>query len=444
MTAQSTDHTLSAQKDSSRPNQIKQLPGIQRRRVWAWALYDCANSAFAVTVITGFFPVFFKNYWSQEVPVTESTFYLGLTHAAAALCIALAAPFLGAIADLSGKKRFFVMSFTLLGCLSTLGLSFAPAGAMGMALLLMALGNIGFSGGETFNNAQLSDVAPHSLMHRVSALGFGLGYIGSGLLFTAQVVLLTQAESFGISKTLAVQIAFASVALWWLVFSLPLLRLVPDPEAGQTSGRLTMLAACKQALPQLTSTLKDLSQNRSLWMFLLAYWIYIDGVGTIIRMAVDYGMALGIESSELITAILITQFIAFPAALGFGYLGERIGAKRGILVGLCGYIALTVLGYFMQTAAHFYLLAGGVGLVQGGVQSLSRSLFAQMIPPDKSGEYFGLYNVMGKFAAILGPVVAGGLSYLTQNPRFSLLGVIPFFIIGGWLLLVTKIDPQQT
>ncbi len=399
----------------------------------SWAFYDWANSAFGTTVIAGFFPLFLKSYWAKDVPATESTWYLGNTVAAASFMVMLLAPILGAIADKSGGKRLYLAGFMLIGAGATAGLYFVPLGGWSWALVAYFLGVIGFFGGNVFYDSLLLDVSPPEKTDRISALGFGLGYLGGGLLFTVNVTMTLKPDWFGlVDQAQAVRLSFVSVSLWWLVFSIPILVGVREKKAVV---RIPFGSAVKQGFRQLFDTFREIRQYRPIFVFLLAYWLYIDGVDTIIHMAVDYGAALGFPSESLITALLMTQFIGFPAAIAFGYIGERWGTLRGIFLALAVYMAVTCWGYWLQSVWQFYVMAAVIGLVQGGIQSLSRAYYARIIPEDKAAEFFGFYNMMGKFAAILGPLLVAWTATLTGNSRLAILSILLLFIAGTLVLI---------
>lgn len=402
------------------------------RPIWAWALYDWANSAYATTVMAGFFPVFFKEYWSAGLEATQSTFQLGLANSLSSLLILLAAPVLGAIADAWGARKRFLVTFALLGALTTALLPLVAQGQWPLAVFLYLLATIGFSGSLGFYDALMVFVAEPRHLDRVSGLGFALGYLGGGLLFAFDIWMTLSPATFGLADAAAaVKASFVSVGLWWLLFTLPLALFVSEPAGAHVAAR----AAAGAGLRQLRDTFTQVRHLRHVFLFLAAYWLYIDGVDTIVRMAVDYGMALGLPASGLLTALLVTQFVGFPAAIAFGYLGERIGPRRGVVIGLLVYVGVVVWAYFLDSSAEFFAMAVVIGLVQGGVQSLSRSLYARLVPRAKSGEFFGFFNMMGKFAAVIGPVLVGWTSVATGNPRLSLLAVLVLFAAGLWLLL---------
>lgn len=412
---------------------------LNRRRAISWAFYDWANSAFATTVMAGFFPLFFKRYWSADLADTESSFWLGAANSVASLVIVMIAPLLGAIADRGGTKKRFLVFFAMMGIVMTGALYLVAQGDWAMALTLYALAVIGFSGGNIFYDALIVTVAGEHKLDFVSALGFALGYLGGGLLFALNVLMTLYPESFGLADTsAAVRVSFVSVALWWAVFSIPILLFVPEPRAAAGKAGIAVMRA---GIQQLRDTFQEVRRLRVVATFLLAYWLYIDGVDTIVRMAVDYGLALGFDANGLILALLMTQFIGFPAAIAFGKLGERLGARTGIFIAIGVYIGITLWGYFIEHPWEFYFLAAAIGLVQGGIQSLSRSLYARIIPAAKSGEFFGFFNMLGKFAAVIGPVLMGGVALVTGSSRVSILSLLVLFGLGA--LLLNRVDEAE-
>ena len=414
--------------------------GSSSRPEWAWALYDWANSAFATTVIAGFFPIFFKRFWSDGVDATTSTFWLGFGNSSASLLVFLFAPILGAISDLKQNHIRFLSLFGLFGIACTLGLSAIGQGQWPIAIFVYALAILGFSGANIFYDALLPRVTSNDQQHRVSALGFAMGYLGGGVLFLINVAMTLKPGWFGLADaTEAVRWSFATVAVWWLVFMIPIMRLkvAPALNAAQSPTKLSFSDAYKGPL----KTLKKIRTNKNLWWFLLAYWFYIDGLATIIRMAVDFGLSIGLPSNSLIVALLIVQFVGFPATLVFGRIAKRYGAKSGLWIGLVTYIIATSCAAFMDSVVEFYALAVALGLVQGGVQSLSRSMFSQLIPADQSGEYFGFLNMLGKSAAIVGPVLVGVVNVATGNPRIGLLSIILLFLVG--MLFLWKVEDPE-
>jgi MFS transporter, UMF1 family len=411
---------------------------FEARPALSWALYDWANSAFATTVMAGFFPTFFRQFWSTGADATVTTLRLGVANGVAGFIVAALAPVLGAIADRGGARCAFVTAWSVLGIAATAGLYFVGQGQWGWAIALFVLGTMGFNGGIVFYDALLLNVAQPADYDRVSAYGYALGYLGGGLLFALNVLMVLKPALFGLaSPAAAVQASFLTVAVWWLVFMLPLSLYVREPP-GTSRG---MLAAVSAGLQEIAATARHARTLRPLFAFLIAYWLYIDAVNTIIKMAIDYGMAIGLPSSGLLTALLVTQFVGFPAALLFGRIGGKLGARTGILITLVVYLGVTVWAYFLDSTAEFYGMAVVVGLVQGGVQSLSRSYFGRLVPAGKAAEFFGLYNMVGKFGTVLGPVLVGGVAWLTGSSRASILSLAILFIAGGALLLRVR-EPE--
>ncbi|MFO1455752.1 MAG: MFS transporter [Steroidobacteraceae bacterium] len=407
-----------------------------RRPVLAWALYDWANSAFATTVMAGFFPAFFQRYWSLGVDPTVSTSRLGFANGVAGFVVAVLAPALGAIADRCGRRKRFLIAWSLIGIVGTGLLWFVGRGEWAAAAALFVVGSIGFAAANVFYDALLLDVAAEAELDRVSAFGYALGYLGGGLLFALNVLMTVKPAWFGLADAAAaVRASFVLVAIWWAVFLLPLALQVRERpgEAG-----VSLAAATVQGLRELAATLRHVARYRELALFLVAYWLYIDAVNTIIKMAVDYGVALGLPSESLLAALLMTQFVAFPAALAFGWLGDRIGARRGILLGIVVYTLATLYAFFLDSVAEFFALAAVIGLVQGGVQSLSRSFFGRLVPEGKGGEFFGFYNMMGKFATVLGPLLVAVVALATGSSRASIASLAILFLAGGLVLLLVR------
>ena len=417
------------------------MPIKINKTVFSWALYDWANSAYATVIIAGFFPLFFKQYWSDAANVSQSTFQLGLTNSIASTIIVILAPVLGAIADAGNSKKRLLLIFASLGILMSAGLYFVAQHETLLALTLFALSVIGFSGSVIFYDALIVGICEKESYDKVSTFGFALGYLGGGILFAFDVYMTLNPSEFGFANSAdAVKFSFLTVSVWWFVFSLPLFFNVPEIKTSKT---VNISQSVLKGFKQLKITFNNIKKLRMVLLFLCAYWLYIDGVDTIVRMAVDYGMSIGFESTDLITALLITQFVGFPAAIGFGYLAHYIGTKRGILIGIAVYLFVTIWASQIQDVSEFYLLAIIIGLVQGGVQALSRSFYARIIPENRAAEFFGFYNMLGKFAAVLGPIMMGVVSVLTQSPRLSILSISFLFIAGGILLYYVDEDKAK-
>lgn len=386
--------------------------------------------------MAGFFPAFFAKYWSAGLTPEVSTFYLGAANSVGSLVIVLTAPFLGAIADAGGLSKRLMFLFMILGAGCTAGLTLVGQGEWFTAAALFATASVGFMAANIFYDALLVEVAPAERRDTVSGLGYALGYLGGGLLFALQVAWTQAPEWFGFADaSAAVRVSFLSVAIWWVAFSLPLFLLVAEERPPRLEAN-----TLRGGIRQLAETIREAKRLKVVFTFLLAYWLYIDGVDTVIRMAVNYGLSLGFAESSLIVALLITQFVGFPSAIGFGFLGKRISAKRALFLGIGVYIAVTIGGAMMTSETHFYILAVVVGLVQGGVQALSRSLYSRLIPAHQANEFFGLYNMLGKFAAVLGPMLVGTAALLVGS-RYSLLSLLLLFVLGAWLL--AKVDVAE-
>jgi MFS transporter, UMF1 family len=416
-----------------RARSISSRMNENRRAVWSWAFIDWANSAFAIVVMTVFFPMFFKKHWAAVEGMTpeRSTFMLTLALSGASIVIALLAPLLGSIADQGNGKKKFLFAFTLLGAGATALIPLATQGQYAMAGWLFALAMIGFSGNNMFSDALLTDVAEPTRYDRISALGYALGYIGSGGLFAVCAIVIGDPTKFGLPDApTAMHLVFWVTAAWWVLFTLPALLWVRETPGVPSVGPGSVVA---RGFRQLSATFKEIRRDRRLLWFLGGYILYIDGVNTVIKLAFDFGLSIGLDDKGLLMALLVTQFVAFPAAIAFGRMAEKIGAKRSIMIGIAAYVGVCVFATRMDSVREFFAMAVVIGLVQGGVQSLSRSYFARLIPAEKGGEYFGFYNMLGKFATILGPVLMSSTALLTDS-RTSILSLLLLFGGGMWLL----------
>ena len=404
---------------------MKKLPKISRVAL-SWAFYDWANSAFVLVVISTIFPLLFKNYWNEGVEATVSTARLGITSSVAGLVVALAAPLLGAWADRTRTIKKLLVIITLATSGFTVLLAYAPQQSWLAAAALFAVTSTGFNLAIVFYEAMLPSVSDESNVDYISGLGYGLGYIGGAIVLFAASLMMASPAAYGFSSASAAGLfSFTLVAAWWVLFSLPLIRWVPEPRGADLGLAFSA---------QFVRLVSHLREHRSLLYFLLAYWCYIDGVYTIIKLAVDYGAALGFSAKDLISALLLTQLIGFPSSVIYGLIGARLGVRRSIGAGVLLYTLITLWAARMGTVQEFYLLATAVGLVQGGVQSLSRSLFARMVPPEETALYFSLFNVVGRFAAVLGPALVGVAGYMSGSSRAGLSALVLLFIIGLLLL----------
>lgn len=411
----------------------------RRRMIVSWCLYDWANSAFATTIMAAVLPVFYSSVAAGNLSRTTASSYWGYTNTAAMLLVALSAPLLGALADHSGTKKKFLSAFAGLGVLSTAGLVGVGPGDWLLASFLYVLGMTGFSGANIFYDSLLPHVAGKEDIDRISAWGYAAGYMGGGILLTFNLAMILKPDLFGLPDAeWASRCAFLSVSLWWAVFSVPVLKYVPEPPVVPIGGESAR--PLRASLQRLSLTFRNLRRHREAFKFLAAFWLYNDGIGTIIIMAVIFGAEINIAREHLIGSILAVQVVGVPFSILFGKLAGRIGAKKAILAGLAVYTGISVGGYFIQTALHFWILAVCVGFVQGGTQALSRSLFGTLIPKSRSAEFYSFYDVSSKFAGIIGPAVFGLVGQMTGSSRLSIISLVIFFAAGGALLLAVDVE----
>jgi UMF1 family MFS transporter len=426
--------------------------GLDRPELRAWAMYDWAASAMQTTIMVAVFPIYFVKVAGAGLPGSAATQRLAVVNTLALVAIALLSPILGAISDYRGNKKPLLGAFMIAGASTVAGMFFIHRGNIDLAsgLFLMAL--IGGAGSFVFYEALLPHIAHRNEIDRVSTAGYAMGYIGGGVLLALNLMWIQHPNWFGLPSgpnlseseaTLPVRLAFVSVAIWWVVFSIPLFRRVPEPPPLLEPDERPGESPIKVAFIRLAETFRELRGYRQAFLMLGAFMIYNDGIQTIIKMATAYGTEIGIGQNALIGAILLVQFVGIPCSFLFGILATRVGAKHAIFLGLVAYAVISVLGYFMKNATHFYVLAGLVGMVQGGTQALSRSLFASMIPPHKSGEFFGFFSIFEKFAGIFGPLIFAGTIAATGSSRNAILSVIGFFAVGAALLWRVDVQAGQ-
>ena len=415
--------------------------GLGRRELRAWAMYDWANSAFQTTIVAAIFPIYFQKVAAAGMPGPVATSRFAWATTIAILTVAIIAPVLGAVADRAPLKKRFLALFMAIGVSATAAMFFITRGDWQLALALFVVANFGVAGSIVFYESLLPHIAGKEELDRVSTAGYALGYLGGGVLLAVNILMMSQPAWFFLpNREVAVRASLASVAVWWLVFSIPLFRHVPEPPPGMATGDEAGGNGLLGAVRRLFETLRELRRYRQAFMLLLAFLLYNDGIQTIIRMATTYGTEIGIDENAMIAALLITQFIGVPFGFLFGVIAARIGPKRAVFVGLATYSVITILGYYMRTATHFYLLAIMVGMVQGGTQALSRSLFASMIPKHKSSEFFAFFGVFERYAGILGPALFAWVVAHSGTSRNAILSVLAFFIIGGALLTLVDVD----
>ena len=415
---------------------------LYRRAINSWAMYDWANSAFATTVMAGFMPVYFRELAKAAgMTSVQATSAWGYIATIALILVALLAPGMGYMADrMAGKKRFLTI-FAVLGSLASIALYLPHGDMFRLAGILYVLGNIGFAGANVFYNALLPHIAKEDEIDQVSVKGYALGYVGGGLLLVINVLMFSFPQWFGIADAgMAVRLSFVTVGIWWLGFTIPLWRQVAEPPTAHTEV-VGFGEALSSGFKEIAQTFHKIRQYPQAFKLLLAFWIYNDGIGTIIKMATAYGDEIGIDQTGMIGALALVQFVGIPFSFAFGWLSRKLGTKNSILLGLGLYSAISIGGYFMQVAWHFWLLAFMVGLVQGGTQALSRSLFGAMVPKDRSGEFYGFFSMSDKFAGIFGPLAFATVGLITGTSRFGIVSLLIFFVVGGILLM--RVDEKE-
>ncbi len=409
-----------------------------KRTINAWAMYDWANSAFATTIMAAVLPVYYASVAGASLPGNRATVYWGYTTSIALLITAIISPILGAMADFRGAKKRYLTVFALAGIFGTALLFFVSTGDWLMASSFFIIGNIGFAGANVFYDSLLPHIAKPDEIDQVSTKGYAMGYLGGGLLLTINLAMIMLAPEH--LTELMTRLSMLSVAIWWLLFTIPLLRRVPEPDRRVLTGEEDFNPV-QAGFSRLVQTFREITKYRQLLTFLVAFWLYNDGIGTIIKMATIYGTEIGIGKTDLIGTLLMVQFVGIPFSFGFGWLAKKIGAKTSIYIALLVYTGVAIGGYFMQTAIHFWMLGFAVAIVQGGSQALSRSLFGRMVPKSKSAEFFGFFSVSAKFAGIAGPFIFAIVGQIMGHSRLSIASLVIFFIAGG--LLLTRVDEKE-
>jgi UMF1 family MFS transporter len=404
----------------------------------AWSMYDWANSAFVTTIMAAVLPIYYSTIAQPALTPTQSTAYWGYTNSIALLLIAILSPVLGAMADFRGEKKRFLTIFAIIGIAATALMFFLTTGDWLFASGLFIIGNIGFAGANVFYDSLLPHIAKKGDIDQISTRGYALGYLGGGILLAINLAMIMLVPDH--LQGLMTRISLASVAVWWLVFTIPLWRTVPEPPRKIFQGEMDV-NPIRAGFKRLGETFREIRKYGELFKFLIAFWLYNDGIGTIIKMATIYGNEIGIGQIDLIGTLLMVQFVGIPFSFAFGWLAKKLGTKNSIFLSLGIYTIISIAGYFMKTAVHFWILGFSVALVQGGAQALSRSLYGRMVPKSQSAEFFSFYSVSGKFAGIFGPLVFGLVSQLFGNSRLGIISLIIFFITGG--LMLTRVDEEK-
>jgi UMF1 family MFS transporter len=428
------------------------LENPKSRSVFGWVMYDWANSAFALTVLAAFFPVFFRQYWCFGMESSFTTTKLGFANAAAGILAAFMAPILGALADAGRMRKLFLVFFMIVGALLTAFFPLIGRGAWVPAIILFVFANFCWTGANLFYDSLLTVVADRENMDWISSVGFSTGYAGCAILFFINILMVSKPQMLGLhNASTAIKASFVTVSAWWMVFSIPLILFVKE-NANVAGERNSSIIIIKNGFRSLKKTAREIIKIRRIWLFLVAYWLYIDGVDTFIRMAADLGLSIGLDAKGLMISLLLVQIAAFPSALLFGYISKKTGAGYSLLAGICIYLVITIAGpLWVKTAVQYRIMAVLSALPLGCLQALSRSHYAKLVPPERAAEFFGFYNLMGKFAAIIGPVIVAVVAYIFETnglstdtaARLGFCSISVLFATGAVLLVLSGVKNER-
>lgn len=430
-----------APPEASSPGLLEKL-GLHRPELRAWAMYDWANSAFVTTVSTALLPLYYLRSAGVDLPEGHAASYWAWTQSAALLVVALVAPVLGAMADYMGAKKRFLGTFMSLGIVTTAALFLVQRGDWLLASGLFIAASVGLTASIAFADSLLPHIATEDEVDRVSTAGYALGYLGGGILLVVNLLMVTRPGMFGLPDAGAgTRFSFLTVAVWWLLFALPLFRRVPEPPRRLESDETPRLNPVTVGFRRLAETFREIRHYRQAFKFLLAYWLFIDGIHSVQKLAAVFGVEIGIPDGALLGALVLAQFVGVPFSFAFGVLARRIGPKNGIYLGLAVYTLITTCAYFVTDVWQFWALAFAVAMVQGGTQGLSRSLYASMIPRSKSSEFFSFFSIFEKFAGLVGPAIFAYIAYETGAGRLGIVALVVFFVLG--ILLLTRVDVAE-
>ena len=404
------------------------------KTVKSWIAYDAGNSAFATTVVAAFFPIFYLEFWASTMPKVEASIYLNWTLVICNSLILLSGPVIGAYTDINRSTKSALNMFTIVGALFVGSLFFIDVGSWLYALIFFGIANYCFCVAQIPYDKILTKITTPNNFSIISNQGYAWGYFGGGALFLLNALMSIYPSSFGLaSQAEAIRVSFLMVSIWWLLFLIPLFLNFKENKTEQHS-----MSVFISSFKNIFNTLKSVYQYKNAFLFLIAFFLFIDGAHTVIYLASTFALNLGLETSSIIQALILVQFVAFPATLLWGYVANKYGDKLVLYITIASYICIIIYSTTLSSALEFYLLAAWVGFVQGGIQGSSRGMFGKLIPKEKAGEFFGLYNVMGRAGAILGPLMVGTLLTLYGNVRIALLPIAVLFIIGGLLLTRVK------
>lgn len=422
----------------------------KKQAIFAWCMYDWANSAFATSILAAVLPVYFESLvpgggvalrcWEFCFTISASALW-AYAVSFSALLAALSAPILGALADFSSSKKKFLFGFTYVGAAFTSLLYFVQEGNWWLCLCLFVCANAAFAGSMPFYNAFLPELAPEKEIDWVSGKGYAFGYVGGGLLLAFHVLVISYHEVFAIpDKSMSIRISFASVGGWWGLFAIPLFLWVPEIKRLRNKRR--DFSYLTYGFVRFFSTLRSFPKYRDLLWFLAAFLVYNDGIQTVIAMAAIFGKtALGLDTGTLIGTLLVAQIVGLPGALLFAKLAQHIKSKPTIMITLLLWIVIVTYAYFLGSALEFWILGALVGLILGGSQAISRSLYGQLIPRARPAEFYGFFTISGKFASIFGPLVFGLVTDLSENPRNAIVSVALFFVVG--IIMLSRVDVER-
>jgi len=404
----------------------------------AWILYDGGNSAFATTVIAAFFPIFFNDFWASGLEAEVKTAYLGWGLTISNLVLLFTSPFIGALTDVSRTTKILFTGFGVISIISVAVLYFVPAGSWLQALIFFGIANYCFAAGNTLYDKMLVQVSDATNIARISSYGFAFGYLGGGLLFLINAAMTIKPEFFGLTSVAdAVRWSFLSVSVWWTIFLIPILLKIKDRGVSLPGSYF------KLTYSKVFNTLRTVSSKKNIFIFLVAFFLYIDGVHTIMAMAADFALNLGLPSSDVIVALILVQFVAFPTTLLWSKFAYKFGDKNTLLFTILLYLIVIAYSAFLSDTIEFYILACMVGAIQGGIQSISRSYYATLIPQNASGEYFGFYNMFGRAGAFMGPALVAIFVTFFQDTRYGLIPIAALFIIGALILMNVKSNNES-